>query len=397
MTTILVPGQPDPPPPIPSVLALLPDWNACSAWRIAWPFKYLQSQGVNARYMPMHDPRATAAIEAFDIVLFQRLVWLDTAGGREALDKVRAGGRRLVLLEVDDDMWVSRDEQKSHEELGFAEPEAPIEQQRESVQLYDGVIVSSERLRTSIHSFAPRLPVQVVPNAIDLDFWERQSAGWVADGKRRSRNIPRDITTIGWFGGDRYDRDVLPLAAAWRRVAAMHPQVHFVIMGHQLPPLVDAVPSDRLHQIQWLPLESRPDVPFYGVGLREIDIGCAIVAPTMFNAAKTPIKIWEYTAAGAAVVASRWLYGPYVQHGNDGLVVDDADEVDGWVRHIDALVRKPKLRRTMQRRMLMKVRARHTVAVNAWRHVAAWCSIREAVGRHVLLPEGVHASAQATT
>ena len=387
--TILLPGQPDPPPSIPSVLALLPDWNACSAWRIAWPFRFLQGMGVNARYMPMNDPRATAAMEAFDIVLFQRLVWLDTAGGREALDRVRANGKRLALLEVDDDMWVTRDEQKSHEELGFAEPEAPIDQQRASVQLYDGVIVSSERLRTSLHSFAPRLPVEVVPNAIDLDYWTRQSAGWVAGGKRRSRNIPRDVTTIGWFGGDRYDRDVVPLAEAWKRIAETHPDVHFVVMGHQLAPLVQAVPADRLHQIQWLPLSSTETAPFYGVGLREIDIGCAIVAPTMFNAAKTPIKLWEFAASGAAVVASNWLYGPYVEHGHDGYLAETAED---WFRYLDVLVRKPKARRVMQRRMLHKVRTRHSVAVNAWRHVAAWCSIREAVGRRILLPEGVHAT-----
>jgi hypothetical protein len=40
-----------------------------------------------------------------------------------------------------------------------------------------------------------------------------------------------------------------------------------------------------------------------------VDIGCCAVADTPFSRAKTPIKAWEYAAAGAAVVATPALYG----------------------------------------------------------------------------------------
>jgi len=380
---VLVPGRPEP-TPTPSVLALVPDWNGCTAWRVAWPYRWLQRHGVNARWLRLDHPLVAEAAVPFDVIVFQRLVWTDTASGREAIAGVRRAGK-LAILEIDDDMWVAREEQKSHEELGITAAEATIEQNRASVQLFDGVIVSTERLRTAIHSFAPQLPVQVVPNAIDLDYWRRELAGWTGDGKRTGRNL-EGVTTIGWFGGDRYDRDVLPLAEAWGRIAEMHPGVHFVVQGHQAPPLAQAVPAERLHHTRWLPLQAEGGLPFYGVGLREIDIGCAIVAPTMFNAAKTPIKLWEYTAAGAAVVGSSWLYGPHIHNGRDGFVAESADD---WTRALDALIRRPRLRARFVARHYRKVQRLYSLEANAWRHVAAWVAISQAAPR-VALPEGVH-------
>lgn len=371
---------------VPSILALLGDFNGCAAWRVAWPFKYLQRQGFNARYLQMSHARVAEAAAAFDIVLFQRLTWTDTDGGRDAIAGIRRAGK-VALLEVDDDMWVSRPEQKSHAELGIQEEEASPAQNRESIQLFDGVIVSTERLRTVIHSFAPSLPVEVVPNAIDLDYWTRELAGWTGAGKD-GRNL-EGKTTIGWFGGDRYDRDVLPLAEAWTRIAEKHPRVQFVLQGHQPEPLVRAVPPERLHHTRWLPLQAENGLPFYGVGLSEIDIGCAIVAPTLFNAAKTPIKLWEYTVAGAAVVGSDWLYGPYIDHGKDGY---RAGTVDEWVLYLDRLIRSPKQRAKFQARHYAKIAERYSLEANAWRHVAAWTKLAEA-SRRVHLPAGVQHAA----
>lgn len=369
---------------LPSALALVPEKNACFWWRLGWPFHRLALAGYPTRYI-MHDhPDVVAAAADFDLLIQQRISYTDLDQGRQLVDHIHRAGK-LLVLETDDDMWVAREEQKSHAEMGVQKPDATPEQRRASTLLYDGVIVSSERLRTVLHTFAPDLPCEVVPNAIDLDRWQAESIGW-------RRNIT-DRVTVGWFGGDRYDRDVEVLAEAWREIAARHPAVHFVIMGHQAQPLVDAVPAHRLHAIQWLPPNGAPDRPFYGVGVAEIDIGCCAVAPTMFNAAKTPIKLWEFTASGAAVVGTPWLYGPYIEHGVDGLVADTKDE---WVSALDRLVRSSRARRELRERMLVKVQERYSLAVNLWRWPAAWIELARAARERaapprplVLVPERV--------
>ncbi|MCE7937054.1 MAG: hypothetical protein DYG90_00340 [Chloroflexi bacterium CFX6] len=332
-----------PKPRLPSALALIPEKNGCFWWRIGWPFHRLALAGYPTRYI-MHDhPNVVEAAADFDLLIQQRISYTDLEQGRELVEHIHRAGK-LLILETDDDMWVAREEQKSHAELGVDKPDATPDQHRASTLLYDGVIVSSERLRTVLQSFAPDLPCVVVPNAIDLERWEAERIGW-------RRNITGHVT-VGWFGGDRYDRDVEVLAEAWREIAVRHPAVHFVILGHQAQPLVDAVPAHRLHAIQWLPPNGTPDRPFYG-----------------------------------------WLYGPYIEHGVDGLVADTKDE---WVSALDRLVRSSRARRELRERMLVKVQERYSLAVNLWRWPTAWIEIARAARERaspprplVLVPERV--------
>jgi len=139
-----------------------------------------------------------------------------------------------------------------------------------------------------------------------------------------------------------------------------------------------AVPPERLEVLPWLPVVPRDGLPFYGVGLLCIDIACCSVAETAFNAAKTPIKVYEATAAGAAVVASTWLYGRTVEHGDDGLIADTADE---WEAALLRLIDDEGERRRMQAAMYAKVEDRFSLERNWWRFPAAWAALAEAARR----------------
>jgi hypothetical protein len=92
------------------------------------------------------------------------------------------------------------------------------------------------------------------------------------------------------------------MAEAWARIAQRYPDVRFVVAGHQ-PDVIyrQDIPLDRIIRLPIAPLDQYPT-------MHQVTIGCCAVADSPFSRCKTPIKLWEYTLAGAAVVATPMLY-----------------------------------------------------------------------------------------
>jgi glycosyltransferase involved in cell wall biosynthesis len=275
----------------------------------------------------------------------------------------RAG--KFVALDLDDDI-VSENETRRRVDLQWMEGKtvAQLEAERFEriwvAQTVDAITVSTQRLATIVRQYTDR-PVHVVGNAIDLQ-WFRAVL----------RATPRTVPglTVGWAGGKRSDADVREMAMAWQKVAARYPSsvVNFVVAGY-LPPIIkELIPEDRLTVLGWRPLETYP------ASYRQIDIGCCSVAPTMFNAAKTAIKSYEHSAAGAAVVASPLLYSKVIDHGTSGYI---AQTVEEWDEALSRLIESPSLRSMMARRLLKVVEKKHSLAGNLWRWPAAWQQIAE--------------------
>lgn len=353
---------------VPSVLHLVPRHytEGCTAWRVWWPLRHLE-QHMRCGWAYNDDDTGTLAdhMMTFAMLVYQRLGWDNLDDAREYMRVMRAGGA-VTVQECDDDMWLARHEQKSHAEMGLDAPERSNEDNQASTLLYDGVLVSTERLRSVVHSFAPAMPVEVVGNFIDTDMW----AAWLSDYPR----LPQfeGVVTVGWAGGNRHSADLVIMAEAWLRLAEAHPALHFIVQGYLDPVIKAAVPADRLHVLEWLPVAPRDGKPFYGVGLKNVDVMCCSVADTLFNAAKTPIKWMEATLAGSACVVSEPLYGPVVEHGKTGFIATTADE---WYTHLDRLVRKPRLRSRINAAARKRIAERHALADNVWRWPAAWASL----------------------
>jgi glycosyltransferase involved in cell wall biosynthesis len=113
---------------------------------------------------------------------------------------------------------------------------------------------------------------------------------------------------------------------------------------------------------------------YYPSGLVEVDIGCASVADAAFERCKSPIKVYEYAVAGAAVVATPTVYSHVIEHGVNGYLAETADE---WHLYLSALVDRPSLRGIMARRLLRHVEKRCSLAENAWRWPAAWQQVAD--------------------
>ena len=213
--------------------------------------------------------------------------------------------------------------------------------------------IITQRLATLLRTLTPA-PVIVVPNAIDWGNWRR-----VCQAAPR----PTPALTIGWAGGKRLDTDLLAMAEAWARLARRFPAVEFVVVGHHAAVLREAVPAARLHLIPWLPITTYPRA------YQGIDIGCAPLADTPFNRCKSAIKWQEYSAAGAATVASPTVYGQAIRDGREGLLASTAGE---WEAALARLIQEPTWRAQLAGRAAKRVRERYSLATHLAEWPAAW-------------------------
>lgn len=358
----------------PRVLALIGDDTGPTLWRVWQPFAELQRRGVFAHWKHRDDPELNSPLFlarmslSFDALILPRMSWHYTWDGKYWLDQIHKTGM-VAILEVDDDMFsegiVSRqfDVFERERARGLEQLERERLNRVWLLRNVDGVTVSSRRLQQIVED-RTAAPVQLVPNAIDARWFRETLRGY-------TREIPP--LTIGWSGGARYAEDLAPVADAWRRIAQRFPEVQFVVQGHMAEVLIDAVPAERIHRLPWLPLDPYSNVQ-YPRALANVDIGCCSVAPRPFNAAKTPIKLWEYTLAGAACVVSPTLYGPFVDDGRDALVASSADE---WEDALALLVEDAELRRRLYRTQRLHTITEHSLARNWWRWPDAWTAILE--------------------
>lgn len=348
----------------PSMLALVGDLTGPTLWRTLMPVTALEKAGYPCGWDFMKNDAISAIAPAFDGYLLSRASW--PPAYRRMAEQWFAAARnagKFVVYDTDDDVFSSHETHR-RVELNWTDGKSLEQLEAErferiwAMQQCDGVTVTTQRLATIVRSYTSK-PVIVVPNAIDLPWFQKIV-----------RATPRTVKglTIGWAGGKRHDRDVEQMAEAWERIARRYPEVTFVVQGYQPEVITQCVPSERLALLPWMPLQKYP------MGAAQIDIGCAAIADTPFNRAKSNIKAMEYAAAGAAVVASPTLYSGLVVNGESGFI---AESVDDWESGIAELVESHAQRQIMARRLLRTVEKRHSLAGNLWRWPAAWQQIAE--------------------
>lgn len=348
----------------PRILALYGDENGCTLWRVWRPYMELQRLGYVAEGCHLDEtPQAfnLVALGVFNAVSLCRLSWDPENHGaaRRWINSLHRAGV-AVIYEVDDDIFTPQIGPRQQATTESNKSLAQLEQERRdrilAMRLCDGVTVSNPHLARVVRQYVDA-PVHVVPNSIDLRWWRG-----ALHGVRRV--VPP--LTIGWAGGARYLQDIEPVAEAWHNIARRYPDVQFVIQGFPAAMLYDAVPQGRCHVFKWRHPEE------YLLDMVNIDIGCASVADTQFNRCKTPIKVWEYTMAGAVSVVSPTLYGSVTTDGEDCLQAETAAE---WESALARLVEDAQLRRRLWRAQRRRVASEHSLAKNVHQWLDAWQSI----------------------
>jgi glycosyltransferase involved in cell wall biosynthesis len=353
----------------PSILALVGrQQTGPDLWRVLQPITALEKLNYPAGWDFKDADLLGLVASVAEAILLPRMEWPpEYRRVAEAWFQKNKDDGKTTIYDADDDIFTAAETQR-RVELGWMEGrtyeqlEASRFERIWAMQQCDGVTVSTQRLATIVRSFTTK-PVIVVPNSIDL-VWFR---GVV---KATRRQIPG--LTIGWAGGRRHDRDVEMMAEAWGRIAQWHKSVRFVVQGHVPPVILENVDRDRLAILPWMRLE---DYPY---GLRQVDIGCCAVSPTPFNRAKSPIKAYEYAAAGAAVIASPTLYSGVIDNGFSGWI---ADSVGEWEDALSQLIESHALRKMMNKRLLKVVEKKYSLAVNLHRWPDAWSQIAESRSR----------------
>ena len=292
----------------PRVLSLVGDETGCVLWRVYSPFAALERRGYGAWFRHKDDPEtykpefAYLATTRLEAIVIPRMFWRDQLVARRWISSLHRAGL-AVIYELDDDVLTpqigARQRATTEADKSLDELEQDRRDRIAAIRLCDGVTVSNDRLAAVVRTYvAPDTPVLTVPNRVDVR-WFRSCV----------RGVRRDVppVTVGWAGGARYAEDLEPLAEAWHNLARRYPDLTFVVQGHLADVLVQAVPAAQVRCLPWLPLTEYPRA------LLNIDIGCASVADNHFNRCKTPIKLWEYTLAGAVSVVSPTLYGDVAQ------------------------------------------------------------------------------------
>jgi glycosyltransferase involved in cell wall biosynthesis len=349
----------------PRVLSLAGEPSGCALWRTFQPAAELQRRGYHAYWKYKDDPEVTtfefsALVQSrLDAIVLPRLSWTDHAVGERFIRALHRAGL-AVIYEMDDDFLspaiLARQKATTESYKTIDELEQNRQDRLHVLRQCDGVTVSSRRL-ASIAAQYVECPVEIVPNMIDTRWWRQRL--------RTARRIVPPLT-IGWAGGARYREDLEPVAEAWSRIARRYPEVRFVVQGFMAEVLIHAVPKGRCSTLPWVPIEDYP------CAMRNIDIGCASVAPKLFNTAKTPIKLWEFTLAGAVSVVSPTLYGAVGRDGEDCLMAETADE---WEAALVRLVSSCELRRRLWRAQRRRVATEHSLERNWWRWLDAWTRI----------------------
>ena len=352
----------------PTMLALIDEVNGPNLWRVLQPVTALEKDGYPAGWDFKSASMLGLVAPHADGYLLPRISWPAThRSTAEAWFETNRRTGKFTVYDADDDIFTSQETHRRvdldwTEGKSFEQLEGERFQRIWALQQCDGVTVTTQRLATIVRNYTTK-PVIVVPNSIDIP-WFR---GIVQATKRTIPGL-----TIGWAGGRRLDRDVEQMAEAWGRIAKRYPDVTFVVQGWQPAVIREHVPADRLVQLPWMRAETYPS------GIAQVDIGCASVSSTPFNRAKSPIKCFEYAAAGAATVASPTLYSGVIEHGYSGYIVDTAEE---WESALSQLIDSNALRQMMAKRLMKMVERKYSLSANLYRWPAAWQQIQDSTSR----------------
>jgi glycosyltransferase involved in cell wall biosynthesis len=191
---------------------------------------------------------------------------------------------------------------------------------------------------------------------------------------RRELGFSSDDVVVGFVGTFGPWHGAPLLARVLGRLSQSLPSLRAVFVGQG--PQLDQTREEARNSgcdeaIRFVGRVSPPDVPAY-LDACDILVSPHVPLPDAIEFFGSPTKVFEYMAAGKAIVASRLgQIGEVLEHGRTALLVEPGDEA-GLSAAIAKLADAPELRAQLGAAARERVRERHTWAASARRVVEAY-------------------------
>jgi glycosyltransferase involved in cell wall biosynthesis len=230
-----------------------------------------------------------------------------------------------AIYHVDEDLFGTRDG-KALEHSGAV---------KELLNSVDLVYASTEGVKQWLLDQFPKLAVVVGQIEHSSAVLRQPSSGLV----------PR----VGYLADGDHGDDLRLVLPAIERLLETHPDVHFEVLG------LNAIPEELERfgdRISIAPPIANPDNFLEELAKSAWDVGICPLAPVDFNVTKANRKWVQYTAVGAAVVASRGTVYDGCCSAGCGILVGNVDE---WFSALDLVVSNEEERIAMAERAQAKL------------------------------------------
>jgi glycosyltransferase involved in cell wall biosynthesis len=318
-------------------------------YRVAGYIEALAAQGIEAEWLPAHEPeKILAALPRVSLVVFFRVALRPNL--EPALAACRLQGIPTVF-DVDDYVFEPRIADARYIDGIRYVPPKDLELYHWGVKAYrrmllsvDAVTVTTEFLADRVRELGRR--AHVLPNGFDDDKLEFSRVA----AQRRAAEAPDGLLRIGYASGSKtHQRDFALCAGAVAEVLRRRPEVRLVLFRHPWSGIttLDVAEFPALQgldsQIEWrdlVPLELLPEeLARFDVNLAPLEVGNA------FCEAKSELKFFEAALVGVCTVASPT--GPFsgaIRHGETGYLAATTEE---WQDAIERLLGDAAARRSM--------------------------------------------------
>jgi glycosyltransferase involved in cell wall biosynthesis len=301
-----------------------------------------------------------ALVDHYERFVLYRVPWDERV--ERFVERARERGKPVVA-DVDDLVF---DPTRAHliHELSLLNGDARREREESIARLgatlaaVDGVVVSTEPLRTAAGRLNPR--VAVVPNVVSAEMVEAAERA-----ARRARPEGDEVIVAYLSGTSTHDRDFLEAADAVLGALERFPQVQFWAVGFlSLDERFDAY-GDRVVRLPFRHWRRLPSL------LAQIDVNLApLESQNEFTDAKSALKYLEAALVAVPTLASATTdFRRVIDPELNGVLASDQSE---WREALGRLVESPELRRRLGDVARRDVLDRHTTAAHAAETYAAF-------------------------
>lgn len=253
-------------------------WGGSAYYRLYLPSVYLKNIP-DVKTIFTVDPinEHTVYQLGADVVI---IAWPSTQYVTEAIRRMRAKGIK-VIIDIDDDIWSISPESPTATPW-TDEARYNLEQ---CMKYANGITVSTEHLKNIVKGRGFD-NVAVIENYIDVASFDICTEKMKKDKNTRPR--------VGWYGSDSHKVDFNNVIV--EQLRRLQSDVDFVMYGYAPEAL-----AGKLRGI--IGSDPKKFIPI--LTQLKLDLGLVICDNKIeFNLSKSPLKVWEYIAAGIPVLAS---------------------------------------------------------------------------------------------